>query len=251
MATAAVPGSSTTAATRKRNHRQRQNPQLCSGVNLPTSGSAIISNLNTSNNHRDGILIKECCNTLSSVTSNNNGGVGIQILSDDSNLTKVQANGNHAGGIVITSCCNTLVGSTVSKNTGVGVEMSDCCSFVVSSKIQKNSSVGVELASDDNGVIKSTISGNGDDGIEFPSSSENMVTASKSTGNAGTGIDFGPGKIWHHFRRDCEQESLRRRNYELPRQHCIAESAEKLWHQPGADGCRWTVRQREPESAVI
>ena len=165
------------------------------GVKLQASGQAIISNLNTSNNTGDGVLIGGCCNTLSTVTANNNGGIGIHITSDDSNLTEVQANGNGGGGILITSCCNTLVGSGVTKNTGVGVEMSDCCSFVVSSKIQKNSSIGVELASDDNGVIKSTVSGNGDDGIEFPSSSENMVTATKSTGNAGTGIDFGPGKF--------------------------------------------------------
>jgi hypothetical protein len=164
------------------------------GINLDSSGQAIISNVNSSNNTGDGILIGDCCNTLSGVTTNGNGGTGIAILDDDSNLTGIQANKNGNGGIIITSCCNTLTGSTVTGNTGIGVQMSGCCSFVISSKIQKNSSIGVQLASDDNGVIKSTIAGNGGDGIEFPSNGDNMVTASKSTSNAGTGIDFGTGK---------------------------------------------------------
>ena len=160
------------------------------GINLSNSGEAIISNLDSSHNTNDGIFIEECCNTLNSVTTDNNGGTGIDIDSDDSSLSNIQANGNASGGIFIASCCNTLVGSTVTKNTGIGVEMDGCCSFVIGSKIQKNSGDGIKLASDDNGVIKSSSSANGGDGIDFPSSTDNMVTASKSNGNAGTGIDM-------------------------------------------------------------
>ncbi len=91
------------------------------GINLHSSGSAIISNINASNNTSEGIFIEECCNTLNSVTTNNNTGIGIEINSDDSSLTNIQANGNGGTGIFITSCCNTLVASTVSHNGGVGV----------------------------------------------------------------------------------------------------------------------------------
>jgi len=165
------------------------------GINLANSGHAIISNVSSSKNTDDGIFIDGCCNTLNSVTTNNNGATGIFIDSDDSSLTKIQANSNGDGGIHITSGDNTLVGSTVSNNKGVGVEMEACCSFVISSKVQKNSGIGIELTSDDNGVIKSTISKNGGDGIEFPTFGDNMVTESKSNGNAGTGVDIG-GTQW-------------------------------------------------------
>ena len=158
------------------------------GINLSTSGSAIISNINASNNGSEGIFIKECCNTLNSVTADNNV-VGIKIESDDSSLTKIQATGNSNGGVLITECCNTLVGSTVSNNTGIGVEMeSGGDSFVVASKVEKNSGIGIELASGDNGVIGSIASNNGGDGMEL-TSSDNLVVASKSTGNGGAGVD--------------------------------------------------------------
>jgi hypothetical protein len=161
------------------------------GVNLQASGQAIISNLNSSNNAADGVIIGDCCNTLSAVTTNNNGDVGIALLDDDSSLSKIQANGNGNGGIAINDCCNTLVGSTVKNNTGIGVQMNNCCSFVVASKIQNNTGDGVELLSEDNGVIGSTTSKNGGDGMDMTTNGDNMVVASKSTGNAGVGINFG------------------------------------------------------------
>ncbi len=164
------------------------------GVNLAASGQAIISNLASSNNDLDGIDLGQCCNTLSSVTTDNNGDVGIFIDSDDSNLTNIQANKNGSGGISISNCCNTLVGSTVSNNSGFGVEMSGCCSFVVSSKVQKNADIGVELTNGDNGVIKSMTSNNGGDGIEMTSGG-NMVVASKSNGNGNVGIDMGSNRF--------------------------------------------------------
>src|ERR1700730_11418989 len=159
------------------------------GIDLADSGEAIISNIDSSKNAGDGIFIDRCCNTLNSVTTNGNGGTGIDIASDDSSLSNIQANGNGDGGIFIGACCNTLVGSTVTKNTGTGVEMEGCCSFVVSSNIQKNSSIGVEMTSCCNGVIKSATSKNGGDGMDL-TSGDNMVTASKSTGNGGTGVDM-------------------------------------------------------------
>jgi hypothetical protein len=159
------------------------------GIDLEDSGLAIISNVDSSKNTGDGIYIDRCCDTLNAVKANNNGSAGIEIESDDSSLTKIQANGNSDGGIYINSDDNLLVGSTVSNNTGIGVEMDACCNFVISSKIQKNSSVGIELASGDNGVIKSTIANNGGDGITFPTAGDNMVTESKSTGNAGNGVN--------------------------------------------------------------
>jgi hypothetical protein len=159
------------------------------GIDLGNSGLAIISNVDSSKNAGDGIYIDGCCDTLNAVKANNNGGTGILIDSDDSSLTKIQANFNGDDGILITSCCNTLTASTVSNNTGIGVEMLDCCNFVIASKIQKNSSDGIELTDGDNGVIKSTIAKNGGDGITFPTSDDNMVTESKSTGNAGTGVN--------------------------------------------------------------
>jgi len=162
------------------------------GVNLLASGQAIISNLNSSNNTAEGIIIGDCCNTLSAVTTNNNGDVGIVIQDDDSNLTNIQANKNANGGILITQCCNTLVGSTVSSNTGIGVEMTGGGdSFVVASKIQKNSDIGLEMARGDNGVISSTTSKNGGDGMDLTTNGDNMVVASKSTGNSGVGINIG------------------------------------------------------------
>ena len=157
------------------------------GINLATSGSAIISKVNASNNGSQGIFIRECCNTLNSVTADNNI-VGIEIESDDSSLSNIQANGNSNGGILITSCCNTLVNGTVSKNTGIGVEMEDCCSFVVASKVEKNSGIGIELTSSDNGVIGSIASNNGGDGMEL-TGGDDLVVASKSTGNSGAGVD--------------------------------------------------------------
>jgi Right handed beta helix region len=159
------------------------------GVNLQASGQAIISNLNSSNNVADGVIIGNCCNTLSAVTTNNNGDVGIVILSDDSNLTNIQANKNADGGILVTRCCNTLIGSTVSNNTGIGVEIEQDVSSVVNSKIQHNTGVGLEMV-DDAGVIKTNTSKNGGDGILFTSST-NHVVASKSNGNGGAGIDAG------------------------------------------------------------
>ena len=162
------------------------------GVNLQASGNAIISNLNSSNNVAEGVIIGDCCNTLSAVTTNGNGDVGIVILSDDSNLTNIQANKNAAGGIFVTRCCNTLVGSTVSNNTGIGVEIEQDDSFVVNSKIQKNTGVGLEMV-DDNGVIKTNTSKNGGDGILFTGST-NQVVASKSNGNGGAGINMGANK---------------------------------------------------------
>ena len=166
------------------------------GINLHSSGSAIISNINASNNGSQGIFIKECCNTLNAVTANNNI-AGIVIQSDDSSLTNIQANGNSGGGILITSCCNTLVGATASNNTGIGVEMEDGDSFVVGSKVQKNSDIGVELTSGDNGVIQSTTSKNGGDGMDL-GGGDNMVVASKSTGNGGIGVDMGTNR-WGIF----------------------------------------------------
>jgi hypothetical protein len=166
------------------------------GINLHSSGSAIISNINASNNGSEGIFISECCNTLNSVTANNNI-VGIEIDSDDSSLTNIQANGNSNGGVMISECCNTLVGSTVSNNTGIGVEMHFGDSFVVASKVQKNSDIGVELTNGDNGVIASSTSKNGGDGMEL-TSGDNLVVASKSNGNGGTGVDLGTNK-WGIF----------------------------------------------------
>ena len=161
------------------------------GVNLHSSGSAIISNLNVSNNGSQGVFISECCNTLDSVTANNNL-TGIVLQSDDSSLNKIQANGNSNGGILISECCNTLVGSTVSNNTGVGVDMTGGGdSFVVASKIQKNSDIGLEMTRGDNGVISSTTSKNGGDGMDLTTNGDNMVVASKSTGNSGVGINIG------------------------------------------------------------
>ena len=158
------------------------------GVNLPNSGSEIISNLNSSNNSGDGILIGDCCNTLNSVTANKNGATGILITSDDSSLNKIEANGNGSGGISMTECCNTVVASTASKNTGVGVLLGNDDTFVVNSKMQHNSGAGLEMQ-EDNGVIKTTTSKNGGDGMLF-TSSVNQIIASKSTGNGGVGIDL-------------------------------------------------------------
>jgi hypothetical protein len=167
---------------------------FATGVNLAASGRALISNVDSSNNTGTGVLIDGCCNTLNSVTANNNGGTGIVIDDRDSSLTKIVANSNGAGGINISHCCNTLVASTVSNNTGIGVKMDGCCSFVIASKIQKNSDDGIELLSDDNGVIKTTTANNGADGMDLPMFGDNMVTESKSSGNHGTGVDFGTGR---------------------------------------------------------
>ena len=160
------------------------------GINLATSGSAIITNVNASNNSGTGIFIGECCDTLNSVTANNNGGNGIEIDSDDSSFTKIQANNNGGTGILATSCCNTLVSSTVSRNGGDGVDLADCCNFVIASKVQNNGGSGIDLTDGDNGVIKSTAAKNGGGGIEF-TSGDNMVTESKSNSNGGNGVDMG------------------------------------------------------------
>jgi Right handed beta helix region len=166
------------------------------GIYLSASGSAIISNVNSSGNTADGIFIDRCCNTLNSDTANNNGGNGIDITSDDSSLSNIVANGNGGDGVFVTQCCNTLVGSTASNNSGNGVEMGNCCNFVISSKIQNNSGDGISLEEDD-GVIKSNTSNNAGDGMDF-SSTVNLVTSSKSNGNGGAGIDMGSHK-WGIF----------------------------------------------------
>jgi hypothetical protein len=158
------------------------------GIFLGNSGEGTISNVDSSKNIGDGIFIDECCNTLDAVTASNNGGIGIEIQSDDSSLSNIQANGNAEGGISISECCNTLVGSTVTNNNNTGVSMEGCCSFVISSKIQKNSSAGLVVTDQHNGVIKSNTSNNGGDGMSL--SEVDKVTASKANGNAGNGIDF-------------------------------------------------------------
>lgn len=159
------------------------------GVNLTGSEGVILSNLDSSKNTDEGIFISGCCNTLNSVTANNNSDAGIDIDSDDSSLTKIQANGNGGGGILITECCNLLDASTANKNTGIGVQINVDDSFVVSSKMQHNSGDGLEMDFD-NGVIKTNTSNNGGDGMDF-ASTVNLVAESKSSGNAGAGIDFG------------------------------------------------------------
>ena len=170
---------------------------FATGINLAHSGQAIISNLNSSKNMSDGIFIKQCCNTLNSVTTNNNGGTGIFINNEYSSLSKIQANGNAGGGIHITECCNTLVASTISNNTGIGAEMDGCCSFVIASKIQKNSGDGFEANNCCNGFIKSSSAHNAGDGMDL-TGGDNMVTASKSTGNGIVGIDM-PSSKWGIF----------------------------------------------------
>jgi hypothetical protein len=160
------------------------------GINLATSGSAIITNVNASNNSGTGILIGECCNTLNSVTANNNAGNGIEIDSDDSSFTKIQANNNGGNGILTTSCCNTLVSSTVSGNGGNGVDLADCCNFVIASKIQNNGGNGATLGDCCNGLIKTTAAHNGGAGMNLPDG-DNMVTESKSSSNGGDGVDIG------------------------------------------------------------
>jgi hypothetical protein len=163
------------------------------GINLHSSGSAIISNINASNNGSQGVFISECCNTLDSVTANNNSGTGIVIGSDDSSLSNIQANNNGSGGIFISRCCNALISSTANNNNGVGAEIDSSDNFIVNSKLQKNSNDGVEMV-DDNGVIKSNTSNNGGDGMDF-SDTVNLVTATKSNGNGGTGIDMGSNRF--------------------------------------------------------
>ncbi len=162
------------------------------GIDLDNSGSGIISNVDSSVNSGDGVFIARCCNTLDAVSANANGGTGIVIDSDDSSLSNIQANANGDDGIDITECCNTLVGSTVSNNTDTGVLMEGCCSFVIASKIQKNSSTGVELTDEDDkgkvGHINSNTSHNGGDGMSL--AEDSMVTASKSNGNGGSGINY-------------------------------------------------------------
>jgi Right handed beta helix region len=160
------------------------------GIDLEQSGKSIISNIDSSKNTGDGIFIFFCCNTLNAVTTNGNGGVGIEMDSEDSSLSNIQANGNAGGGIFNGECCNTLVGSTVNNNGGVGVQMGGGRSFVVGSKIQKNSDIGLEMTDGDNGVIKSTTSKNSGDGMEL-GGGDNMIVASKSNGNGGTGVDLG------------------------------------------------------------
>jgi hypothetical protein len=167
------------------------------GIDLEDSGKAIISNIDSSKNTGDGIFIFFCCNTLNSVTTNGNGGAGVEMDSEDSSLSNIQANGNTGGGIFNGECCNTLVGSTVNNNGGVGVQMGGGESFVIGSKIQHNSGIGLEMTNGDDGVIKSTTSKNGGDGMELPSF-DNMVVASKSNGNGGTGVDLGANK-WGIF----------------------------------------------------
>ena len=160
------------------------------GINLFTSGAAIISNIDSSKNMVDGIFIKECCNTLSFVRTDNNGGAGIFIDSNGSNLATIETKGNGSGGILITSQSNTLVGSAVFNNTGVGVEMEGGESFVINSNILKNSGDGLLMTSCCNGVLNSASSGNGGDGMDFPTGGDNMISASKANGNAATGISL-------------------------------------------------------------
>ena len=160
------------------------------GINLFTSGAAIISNIDSSKNTADGIFIKDCCNTLSFVRTDNNGGAGIFIDSEGSNLATIETKGNGSGGILITSQSNTLVGSAVFNNTGVGVEMDGGESFVINSNIVKNSADGLLMTNCCNGVLNSASSGNGGDGMDFPTSGDNMISASKANGNAATGINL-------------------------------------------------------------
>jgi hypothetical protein len=158
------------------------------GILLGNSGLAIISNIDSSKNTSDGILIDRCCNTLNSVIANGNGGAGIVIFSDDSSLAKIETNGNGDGGIFISQCCNLLVEGVANNNTGIGVQINSDDSFVVGATMQHNTGIGLRMIFD-SGVIKVNTSNNGGDGMEF-TSTVNQVIQSKSNKNVGTGIDF-------------------------------------------------------------
>jgi hypothetical protein len=157
------------------------------GISL-AAGDTMISNVDSSKNTGDGIFIGSCCNTLNSVTADNNGGTGIDIASDDSSLTKIEANGNGDGGIFISSCCNLLVEGVANNNHGIGVQINSDDNFVVGSTMQGNSDIGLKMI-DDNGVIKTTSLKNGGDGMRF-TSTVNQVIQSKSNKNVGDGIVF-------------------------------------------------------------
>ncbi len=159
------------------------------GIKLFASGSAIISNVDSSKNAGEGIFIERCCNTLNSVIADGNGNSGIEITSGDSSLTKIEANGNGAVGIFITSGSNLLVASTANNNTGGGAQMNGFDNFFVGSTMQGNTDFGLRMFSD-NGVIKTNTSNNGGDGMLFTSQT-NQVIQSISNKNGGEGLDFG------------------------------------------------------------
>lgn len=160
------------------------------GINLSASGDAVITKVTSSKNSSDGIHIFGCCNTITSITADGNGGDGIFGGEGESNFTNVQATNNTRAGIAMGGL-NTVINSTASSNHLEGVVSGAFGdqNFVIGSKAENNSEAGIDMSSACcNSAIASTATGNGADGVDL--GFNGMVTESTVSRNTDDGIDF-------------------------------------------------------------